>query len=111
MKSFVTGSRVYGTPRPDSDIDLVVLLSCPDLSRLIDAADNQDDLGSPGGEHYEDGRSLRFGTLNLLCVTDKKHFDVWAKGTEELYAKRPVTRDQAIMHLSKLRQENKISGW
>lgn len=25
MKAFITGSRAYGTPREDSDLDLVIL--------------------------------------------------------------------------------------
>lgn len=110
-ESFVTGSRVYGTPRPDSDIDLVVLVSEQDLSRLEEMAAKINDFGSPGGPNYDDGRSLRFSNLNLLCVTCKKHFDIWKQGTAELKAMAPVTRDKAIEHLAALRRKHKIYGW
>ena len=111
MKSFLTGSRYYGTPRSDSDIDLVVLMDGTQLVVLAKFADNTDDFGSPGGEQYDDGCSLRFGKLNLLCVTQDKHFNVWKQGTDELFAMKPVTRDKAIEHLAELRRRNKISGW
>lgn len=111
MKSFLTGSRRYGTPHPDSDIDLVVLMDGPELTELAKLASNSDDFGSPGGPQYEDGFSLRFGNLNLLCVTQEKHFKVWKQGTDELVAKKPVTRDEAILHLAQLRHQNKIEGW
>jgi predicted nucleotidyltransferase len=114
MKSFLTGSRVYGTPRPDSDIDLVVLVDDVDLQKLCDmvaTTEDRDTLGAPGGIYYEDGTSLRFGRLNLLCVTEKKHFDVWQFGTERLKEQKPVTRDFAIEFLKKLRHDHEVSGW
>ena len=111
MHSFITGSRAYGTPRPDSDIDLVVLVSPDDLAKLVELSDKQSDFGHPGGEHYEDGCFLRFGPLNLICVTDQTHFETWKKGTDELIAKKPVTRDEAIETLKRYRQAAKITGW
>ncbi len=111
MIPFLTGSRVYGFPKEDSDIDLVCLLSLDQLSAIAPLADNTDDFGSPGGQFYDDGCSLRFGKLNLLVVTEKKHFDVWKQGTDELIAMKPVTRDKAIEHLATLRREKKIAGW
>lgn len=82
-----------------------------DLSALIDAAEANAELGASGGEQYEDGRSLRFGPLNLLCVTDEKHFEVWREGTQELACKSPVTRDFAIEFLRKFRRDHKINDW
>lgn len=114
MQSFLTGSRRYGTPRPDSDIDLVVLMDGSELVELAKFADNTDDLGSPGGEQYEDGCSLRFGKLNLLCVTQERHFKVWKQGTDELVgiaAITTVSRDEAIEHLVALRRKERIEGW
>jgi hypothetical protein len=111
VRSFLTGSRVYGTPREDSDIDLVVLLDADEMVGLAKIARNEETHGSPGGPHYEDGMSIRFGSLNLLCVTDEKHFQTWREGTEQLKAMRPVTREKAIEHLAELRHKNKISGW
>lgn len=43
---------------------------------------------------------LRFGKLNLICVTSDEFFGIWEKGTAELKAKSPVTRDAAIAHFA-----------
>ena len=111
MHSFITGSRAYGTPRPDSDIDLVVLVSPDDLAKLVELSDKQSDFGHPGGVHYEDGCCLRFGPLNLICVTYPLHFETWKKGTEELVYKKPVTREVAVETLKRYRQAAKLPGW
>lgn len=110
-KVFMTGSRVYSFPKEDSDIDLVALISGDELRELEALADNHDTLDSPGGEEYEDGRSLRFGRLNLLCITEIQHFKVWKLGTEQLEAKKPVTREYAVEYLANLRHEHGIKGW
>lgn len=111
MLSFLTGSRAYGTPRPDSDIDLVVYVTSEDLSKLIELSDKVSEFGAPGGVHYEDGCCLRFGPLNLICVTSEQHFNTWKKGTEELVAKKPVTREVAVETLKRLRHAACIHGW
>ncbi len=81
---FYTGSRVYGTPRPDSDVDVVIRASESifDLDMLADSR-----AGSGG--------SLRFGNLNLI-VLDDDEFDRWYLITEQLYMRRPVTKEEAI---------------
>lgn len=109
MKSFLTGSRVYGVPKSDSDIDLVVLVNEDDIKKLLPMADGAD--GHGGCEHYEDGVSLRFGKLNLLCVTKERHFELWRRGTNEIKEHAPVTRDFAITYLANLRKQNHIDGW
>lgn len=70
MRAFITGSRAYGKPREDSDIDLVVRVSG-------DAAELLWDLS-------EDDKSCRFGRLNLiLCTTDEK-FAAWKVATQQM---------------------------
>lgn len=118
MKAFVTGSRAYGRPRPDSDIDLVVLVSSYDLERLRAQADpdpkmgkgTDSDPGTPGQEEHPTA-SLRFGKLNLICVTDPIAYGVWLKGTEEL-RKRPddVDRDEAVAFFRALREKHGLGG-
>ena len=53
MKAFITGSRAYGIPREDSDIDLVVAVNKEDYYKLWDLSDNRD--------------KLVFGRLNLVA--------------------------------------------
>lgn len=95
-ESFVTGSRAYGTPRPDSDIDLVVRVNPEDLGRLIAASDKH--------HRYDDNdsASVRFGSLNLICVTSDAAFDAWESGTKALSVIAPVSREEAIEHFAAL---------
>lgn len=103
--AFVTGSYAYGTPKPTSDIDLVVYLAEEEIENLAKMADK--DFNTANNSYSEeDARSLRFGKLNLLCVTSKLHFAVWRQGTEEMKKLAPVTRDYAITHLRLLRQKH-----
>lgn len=92
MNSFLLGSRVYGTPNPNSDWDLAVLIGRSDLDALrTEFADN---LG--GSAVDETQASFRLGNLNLLCFTCPVVFDAWRQATKELTARRPVTRGEAI---------------
>jgi predicted nucleotidyltransferase len=105
LRPFVTGSRAYGTPREDSDIDLVVLTSEGTIRELKALADNgaDVDLKIDYGRHNV---PLRFGPLNLICVTDPRDYEVWREGTQRLILRsvdRPVTRDEAVACFRELR--------
>jgi len=91
MTSFMTGSRVYGTPRPDSDVDVVVLVSLDDATDLW--AESQSE------------NSVRYGHLNLILCTDtekgREKFKVWKEVTEYLKSQKPVTREKAVREFQK----------
>jgi hypothetical protein len=119
----LTGSRAYGHPRPDSDIDLVILVDEIALAALEASQDRVDDeAGTLTQKHYitqdyglsYEGRgrsaSLRFGRLNLIATTNPDLYAAWKKGTEELVSraateKRPIERAEAVALLSKYREE------
>lgn len=110
--AFLTGSRVYGKPQAGSDWDLVVLVDPGDLEFLEGAADKIEDKKinqfNDKSEYGNAGASLRFGNLNIIAVVDPDLYDAWAMGTRELQIKRatmgrPITRAEAIAHLSALR--------
>lgn len=85
MSAFLTGSRAYGTPREDSDWDLVVCCNTDTMWQLK----YNGDLKSP----Y---KPTRFGNLNLIVVDDVEKFKKWKRVTEELKALgRPVPKDEA----------------
>jgi predicted nucleotidyltransferase len=88
MKAFLTGSRVYGKPRRNSDIDLVVFVSKADAAALGNLCDDDGDTSAYA--------TVRFGRLNLLVITDPAKYAAWVEGTAKLKAQRPVTREQAI---------------
>lgn len=83
--AFVTGSRVYGTPREDSDVDLCVVISSEDLAVLTELADGD---GASSA-------SIRFGKLNLIALTPA-NYEAWLESTETLKLRKPVTRDEAV---------------
>ena len=109
MRSFITGSRAYGQPKDgygpdDSDVDLVIHISGPNLEVLLKMADEVLECGERFDEYSGPASaSLRFGKLNLIAVTDEAAYAVWAAGTSALQHKAPVTRDQAIDFFRKLR--------
>lgn len=100
MCAVLTGSRVYGTPREDSDVDLAVLVSLEDFDKLVA-------LFPPGGEadSYKGcpAQPLRIGKLNLLLVTSEAHLAIWRAGTDILKANAPVTREQAMQLFAEMR--------
>lgn len=87
--AFLTGSRTYGTPREDSDIDVVCFLSPAQLIALADMAEYI--------ESYDADRSIsmRFGKLNLIGVSDEGLYVAWSVGTNRCLAEKPVSRDAA----------------
>ncbi len=103
MTAIVTGSRVYGYPTEESDLDVVVLLSAADVDRVVTALGlvvpkDQDDNAYP---------TLQFkqGKLNLIMETDPDRFEIWSRGTQTLKAMAPVKRDQAVALFKQLRAQ------
>jgi predicted nucleotidyltransferase len=90
--AFLTGSRAYGTPQANSDTDICLLMSFADIDALASQAPHSDEDGSGDGSDV----SLRFGKLNLICMSDPAKFEAWREATAELAARRPVTRQEAI---------------
>lgn len=105
-----TGSRRYGTPKPDSDWDWVVQVGRGFRTELRHNAETD-----CRGEAYPDPKypgddrldiALRFGPVNLICVSTTLQWDVWVEGTnrlvtmavlyESLGRRRAVTRGQAV---------------
>lgn len=107
MNAIVTGSRVYGTPKPDSDIDLVVLVTKDDIRAMRDLADEDNSTDYENPDYGAGGltASLRFGKLNLLCCTTPEQVDVWRRGTAALKIVAPVTREVAVKLFQMLQRE------
>ena len=82
LKAFMTGSRVYGTPRPDSDHDMVIRCNLDEQIRLENRSDHD--------------KKILFGNLNIItCIVDWQ-FNAWYEGTQRLTDIKPVTRAFAI---------------
>ncbi|MCK9458530.1 MAG: nucleotidyltransferase domain-containing protein [Proteobacteria bacterium] len=75
MNAFITGSRAYGKPNANSDVDLVIRVNTGTAQSLRRLSDNPHST------------VVRFGKLNLiLCETDEE-YAVWKLGTTELIKK------------------------
>lgn len=91
---FLTDSHAYGTPRPDSDVDLCLYLDCSTSSDTL--VDFERVHGPLRQLNYEGTRFyLLHGPLNLIVFTDTKLYDLWLKITNDLIAQKPVTREVA----------------
>ena len=100
---FLTGSRAYGTPREDSDVDLVMLAD-ESAFQVMAQVSSQIEFFAEGG------CSLRFGLLNIIGVTNADEFAKWKSGTEHLKTIAPVTREHAVEYLTGLGLTNQVSG-
>lgn len=88
-RAFITGSFAYGVPKPESDIDLVLLVECPITKYIL--------LEAGGGvpTRFEGERKL-----NLIVFTNQMRYRAWKDATRIL-SKRyedtgaPVSREDA----------------
>lgn len=82
LKAFATGSRVFGEPRQDSDLDLVILVDAFTLNLLQGMAEVDENAEATG---YAGAVSacLRFGKLNIIATTEVSLYLAWKEGTEE----------------------------
>lgn len=87
--AFLTGSRVYGRPRDDSDVDLVVLMTKDEMAALARHGSDIKDYGTGS-------LSVRFGILNIVAVSSPAEYEAWRDSKNALLARRPVTRDDAV---------------
>lgn len=87
----VTGSRVYGVNRLDSDLDIV--MRCPDVEQYLkdlkDKGINVTTTSDPT-THYD---GLRFDlcgiTINIISVADYD-FESWKEATEKMLDTPPI---------------------
>lgn len=91
---FLTDSHAYGTPRPDSDVDVCIYLDCSNSSDAL--VDFEQRFGGLKQLNNEGTRfSAYCGRLNFIVFTDPDLYDLWLKVTNELIAQKPVTREVA----------------
>ncbi len=103
IHGFITGSHAYGTPKPGSDVDVVVLLN-PEASNHVSVVCTDPRRGSSG--EFLDSVSYKFGGLDLIVCESIEFFnEVWKAGTDELIARKPVTRDEAVEVFKRLMAE------
>lgn len=96
--AFISGSQCYGKPHEGSDVDLVI--KTDESTAMF--------LGTifPSDECSDTVRgsiSIRADKLNLIVCWEEKAYQVWLNGTQQLWQKRPVTREEAMATFDILR--------
>lgn len=107
-----TGSRCYGTPKPDSDFDWVFCAENGfDIEFLRTFCDSDSSYGNCtyAGTTGID-TALRYGPVNLLCVSKEAQWKAWVDGTTALLEKAPVTRDQACVEFQSQFRANNLQN-
>ncbi len=94
-EAFITGSRAYGTPREDSDIDLVIKCSHDDLVLLSSFG------GKSTWNQNNVSANLRWGNLNIIAISSDIVYEAWKLTNEELLKRRPVDRETAKTEFKK----------
>jgi hypothetical protein len=94
---FITGSRIYGSPTEDSDLDMVIIAREHEWDFLVD---------SQGGKF-----PVRYGKLNLILCRNNREYDSW-KEARDLCIKRknkigrPLTKDEACLIHDMVHEKN-----
>lgn len=79
MKAKLTGSRVYGNPTENSDVDLLIYLPSNESKVLKDSAD---EIKIP--QENWSSTSLRYSNLNIILCHDLETYETWKEGTLRL---------------------------
>lgn len=103
--AFVVGSHAYGTPRKDSDIDLVIHIDASTLPKGVMAklqSMNESscefsdlDIDCKPTEDRGGQIVLREGGLHILIMFDEAKFKVWKRCAEVMTILQPQSKDQA----------------
>ena len=95
MDAFLTGSRAYGAPSPESDFDLVVRISNEDFWKLATIHEPHEQRLFEGEGSFKTP-CVKVGRLSLICCTSDEEYDRWLKFTRKAIEKAPVSRQKAI---------------
>lgn len=93
--AFLTGSRVYSSPRLNSDVDVVIRVDAELLNVLQANSDPEYREGYSYGQAA--AASLRFSNLNLICTTTDQKYDAWKRARDRCQGEAPCTRERAVV--------------
>ena len=91
--AFLTGSRAYGTPAKDSDIDVVIPVQDEEFEKTLWSLLSE--VGQPVSAKGSGPGSFQIGKLDLIFLTPE-YADAWRAATVQLISEKPVTRNRAI---------------
>lgn len=102
LLAFMAGSWVYGKPKPDSDVDVVIACTPEEACNIAKHADWA--RFPPAGVRtgYKN-TTIRFGRLNLICVHTTEDYNAWLLATRSLKARGPMEKPQCIEFVEAVR--------
>ena len=88
MKYLLTGTRVFGEPREDSDLDIVMMFEDATLFQdclekkgiVIDRTDEMDVYGEGGGYYFD----LCGIKINIIIAMNEKAYTSWDFATRQM---------------------------
>ena len=94
MDFLLTGSRVYGPAKHDSDLDIVVM--CDEVYKIynylskhnisLSRTSAQDDYGVDGGFYFD----IAGIKVNIIVANSVPEFELWRKRTEKMKTLIPI---------------------
>lgn len=115
---FLTGSRLYGAPRADSDLDLVVHMDRELIEKIAEELPTSVCGNRSCGAYGKDNPEFvvfRFGELNLIATACPVAYRAWQEGTANcvkalLKNRRGLTRDEAVDIIGKQLAKHRIDS-
>lgn len=105
---FITGSRCYGEPTEESDLDLVVHMPAEVADKIWEELfpgqpRGSDEYSTTTTNHFS---VFRFGQLNLIATHTNAAYDAWKVGTDKCVAqllkkRKALTRTEAVTIIRK----------
>jgi len=93
-QTFLTGSRVYGIPKLDSDYDIVILTDKETFELF---------------KHLQFKLTDQDQTYNFICVQSKQEYNTWYNAKLQCLSIKPCSRDKAIIiHKKELAKQNML---
>lgn len=95
MSAFITGSHAYGVPRPDSDIDIVILLPWDDYKILCKRTWDETYVYG-GGRSDPTSLRIKHGKVDLIITGYFAFFQAWQWANSLLKKEQLVSRERAV---------------
>ena len=94
MDFLLTGSKVYGPAKPDSDLDIVInYKDAPVIGQFL-AEHNIPMYNTPTQDSYGDAGGFYFKLagieVNIIVAGDESEFNWWRERTEEMKTLPPI---------------------
>ena len=88
--AFMTGARMFGKPKPNTEYPLVIRIEPEDYQKLLPLGEVERYTIAPGCEPW--WTSLRIGKLVLVCCLDDEAWNQWQEFNAKLAQQPQINR-------------------